>query len=124
MAHQMENSFLGNHDCVWAVLHSTPTMTRRRFHRTMEMIPARVRYDTELPPFISIVWYPGRPVILGMDKLMRATGAGGGGFGFAVPHLLTMNQVSSLSDVIEGAAPDPLTYPLRRPFRRPKTPLW
>ena len=30
---------------------------------------AQARYDTELPPFISIVWYPGRPVILGMDFL-------------------------------------------------------
>ena len=28
----------------------------------------RARYDAELPPIISIVRYPGRPVILGMDK--------------------------------------------------------
>ena len=27
----------------------------------------RARYGAELPPFISIVRYPGRPVILGMD---------------------------------------------------------
>ena len=27
----------------------------------------RAGYDAELPPFISIVRYPGRPVILGMD---------------------------------------------------------
>ena len=27
----------------------------------------RARYDTELPPIISIVRYPGRPVILGME---------------------------------------------------------
>ena len=62
---------------------STPNMTRRRFHRTMEMIPAlpplskkaqsqgtqgvRARYDAELPPFISIVRQPGRPIILSME---------------------------------------------------------
>ena len=28
---------------------------------------ARARYSAELPPIISIVRYPGRPVILGMD---------------------------------------------------------
>ena len=28
----------------------------------------RARYGAELPPFISIVRYPGRPVILGMDQ--------------------------------------------------------
>ena len=27
----------------------------------------RARYGAELPPFISIVRYPGRPVILGME---------------------------------------------------------
>ena len=27
----------------------------------------RARYGAELPPIISIVRYPGRPVILGMD---------------------------------------------------------
>ena len=27
----------------------------------------QARYDAELPPFISIVRHPGRPVILGMD---------------------------------------------------------
>ena len=27
----------------------------------------QARYDAELPPFISIVRYPGRPVILGME---------------------------------------------------------
>ena len=27
----------------------------------------RARYGAELPPFISIVQYPGRPVILGME---------------------------------------------------------
>ena len=70
-------------------------MTGRRFHRTMEMIPARpwqskspsastlikqctnkgtqgvqARYGTELPPFISIVQYvyPGRPVISVPEK--------------------------------------------------------
>ena len=71
---------------------STPNMTGRRFHRTMEMIPARpwqskspsvstpikqstkqgnarvrARYGAELPPFISTVRCPGRPVILGME---------------------------------------------------------
>ena len=71
---------------------STPNMTGRRFHRTMEMIPAlpwsskspsvstpikqkvqnkatqevRARYDAELHPFVSIVQCPGHPVILGM----------------------------------------------------------
>ena len=30
------------------------------------------RYDAELPPIISIVWHPGRPVILGVDlKALR-----------------------------------------------------
>ena len=29
----------------------------------------RARYDAELPPFIPIVRYPGRPVILGMEKV-------------------------------------------------------
>ena len=29
----------------------------------------RARYDVELPPFISIVRYTGRPVILGMETL-------------------------------------------------------
>ena len=67
---------------------STPNMTGRRLPRTMEVIPrhpwkskspcasrptkasiikgtqgVRVRYDTVLPPSISIVWSPGRPVI-------------------------------------------------------------
>ena len=28
----------------------------------------RARYGAELPPFISIVWCPGRPVILGMEN--------------------------------------------------------
>ena len=28
----------------------------------------QARYGAELPPLISIVWCPGRPVILGMDK--------------------------------------------------------
>ena len=28
----------------------------------------QARYGAELPPFFSIVRYPGRPVILGMDK--------------------------------------------------------
>ena len=73
-------------------------MTGRRFHRTMEMISAppppgslkallfppllnkvenkgtqgvRARYDTELPPIISIVRHPGRPVILGTDPNRR-----------------------------------------------------
>ena len=27
----------------------------------------RARYDAEYPPLISIVWGPGRPIILGMD---------------------------------------------------------
>ena len=27
----------------------------------------QARYSAELPPFISVVRYPGRPVILGMD---------------------------------------------------------
>ena len=70
-------------------------MTERRFHRTMEAIPARpgslkallfppllnkvqnkgtqgvrARYGAELPPFISIVRYPGRPVILGVEKML------------------------------------------------------
>ena len=30
-----------------------------------------VRRGAELPPFISIVQYPGRPVILGMEKVPR-----------------------------------------------------
>ena len=76
-------------------LPSTPNMTGRRFHRTMEVIPALpwkaknpsvstlgklsikqgdvrggARYDTELPPIISIVRHPGRPVILGTDGLL------------------------------------------------------
>ena len=29
------------------------------------------RYGAELPPFISIVRYPGRPVILGMENLLN-----------------------------------------------------
>ena len=29
----------------------------------------RARYGAELPPFVSIVWCPGRPVILGMEFL-------------------------------------------------------
>ena len=28
----------------------------------------QARYGAELPPFISIVWYPGRPVTLGMEE--------------------------------------------------------
>ena len=74
---------------------SIPNMTGQRFHRTMEMIPppapgslkallfppllnnvenkgtqgVRARYGAELPPFISIVRYPGRPVVLGMEKV-------------------------------------------------------
>ena len=28
----------------------------------------QARYGAELPPFISIVRYPGRPVILGMER--------------------------------------------------------
>ena len=28
----------------------------------------RARYDAELPPFISIVRHPGRPVFLGVDR--------------------------------------------------------
>ena len=32
---------------------------------------ARARYDAELPPFISIVLHPGRPLILGMDRCSR-----------------------------------------------------
>ena len=70
---------------------SAPNMTRRRFHRIMEMIPARpwqsnspfvstptkqstgmqgvqARCGAELSPFLSIVQCPGRPVILGMEK--------------------------------------------------------
>ena len=31
----------------------------------------RARYGAELPPFMSIVRYPGRPVILGMDKTLK-----------------------------------------------------
>ena len=67
---------------------STPNMTGRRFHRTTEVIPrrpwkskspfaprlikitinkgtrgVRASYDAVLPPFISIVRSPGRPVI-------------------------------------------------------------
>ena len=30
----------------------------------------RARYGADLPPFISTVRYPGRPVILGMDPLL------------------------------------------------------
>ena len=42
----------------------------------------RAKYGVELPPFISIVRYPGRPVILGMDKktflrLLGISGLGG-----------------------------------------------
>ena len=95
------------------VLFSTPNMTGRRFHRTMEMIPARpwkskspsvstpinkvqnkgtqgvrARYGAELPPFISIVRYPGRPVILGMD--------------FCV-FMSLANQGCTLSEFIEQA---------------------
>ena len=65
---------------------------RRRLHCIMDMIPAlpwksktlqfppllnevqnkgtqgvRARYDAELPPSISIVRHPGRPIILGME---------------------------------------------------------
>ena len=68
---------------------SAPDMTGRRFHRTTPAIPrrpwkskspfasrplktsikkgtrgVRTRYDTVLPPFISDVRFPGRPVIL------------------------------------------------------------
>ena len=32
----------------------------------------QARYGTELPPFISIVRYPGRPVILSMDNISAA----------------------------------------------------
>ena len=74
---------------------STPNMTGRRFHRTMDMILARpwkskspsastlikqctnkgtqgvqARYDAELPPIISIVRYPGRPVISVPDDFL------------------------------------------------------
>ena len=31
----------------------------------------QARYDTELPPFMSIVRHTGRPVILGMDGLLK-----------------------------------------------------
>ena len=34
----------------------------------------RARYDTELPPFISIVWHASRPVILGMGFLRPLQG--------------------------------------------------
>ena len=34
----------------------------------------QARYGAELPPFISIVWYPGRPVILGMEFGRRLPG--------------------------------------------------
>ena len=37
---------------------------------------ARARYSAELHPFISIVRYPGRPVILGMDIRSRFLGRG------------------------------------------------
>ena len=72
----------------------TPNMTGRRFHRAMDIIPpapgslkgllfppllnkvqnkgmqgVQARSCAELPPFISIVRHPGRPVILGMEKL-------------------------------------------------------
>ena len=33
----------------------------------------RARYSTELPPFISIVRHPGRPVMLGVDQWMQIT---------------------------------------------------
>ena len=75
-------------------------MTGWRFHHTMEMAPARpwsskspsvstpikqstikkqgvrARYGAELPPFISIVRCPGRPVILGMENLGPWYGGG------------------------------------------------
>ena len=73
----------------------TPNMTGRRFHRTTEVIPrrpwksqsrfasrpiqlsinkgmrgarARARHDVALPPFISIVPSPGRPVVFRCKK--------------------------------------------------------
>ena len=67
---------------------STPNMTGRRFHRITELIPCRpwkskspfasrpmkinirkgtrgvrATYDEVLPPYISVVWSPGRPVL-------------------------------------------------------------
>ena len=75
--------------------YSAPNMTGRRFHRTAEAIPrqpwkskspfayrcmkisikrgtrgARARYDVALPPFISVVRSPGRPVTLVTDLCM------------------------------------------------------
>ena len=40
----------------------------------------RARYGAELPPFISIVRYPGRPVILGMDHFLGKSEKKGPGF--------------------------------------------
>ena len=40
----------------------------------------RARYDAELPPFISIVRYPGRPVILVPDNLEYVKGVFQTGF--------------------------------------------
>ena len=72
---------------------STPNMTGRRFHRTTEWIPrhsckaktpllvtiktgtrgVRMRYDTVLLPFISIVQCPCRPVIPVPANSLRTT---------------------------------------------------
>ena len=76
---------------------STPNLTGQRFHRTMEWSPpapgslkalllppllnkvrnkgaqgVQARYGAELHPFISLVRYPGRLVILGMESLLRS----------------------------------------------------
>ena len=45
---------------------SLPNFVKLGKAQNKGMQGVKARYDTALPPFISIVWHPGRPIILGM----------------------------------------------------------
>ena len=119
---------------------STPNMTGRRFHCTMEMIPppapgslkrslfptlfnevqnkgtqgVRARYGAELPPIISIVRYPGRPVILGMEILREAKPGCFQTRGFPI----FLGKVQIVSRTLSGLV---LVGALNRPRKRKRT---
>ena len=46
-----------------------PSLLRKVQNKGTQWV--RARYDAELPPFISIIRHPGRPAILGVDKIKK-----------------------------------------------------